>query len=103
MRVSCTLDAAKNCYVLTWMNGYGQWKQASFADIEKIVLSNVAMCAPLKGEELVVDIPGAVPENVIEITEKEADYLRKKLLTPSNIAMELPKEITENKTGVSNW
>ena len=94
MKVSCTLDEAKNSYVLTWMNGYGEWKQAVFADVCNIVLSGVTMCKPVQKEEIFVDIPGAVPENVIEITAQEADYLRKKLLTPSNVAMELPKEVT---------
>lgn len=94
MKVSCEPDNTKGVYVLTWMNGYGQWKQATFADVKNIVLTEAKPCAPVKADELVPDIPGAVPENMIEITAEEADYLRKKLLTPSNVAMELPKEVT---------
>ena len=94
MKVFCELDSIKNCYVLTWMNGLGQWKRGTFDDIQNIVLSDEEACGPVRPEEIVVDIPGAVPENIIEITPSEAEYLRKKLLTPSNIAMELPKEVT---------
>jgi len=94
MKVSCKLNETKNGYVLTWMNGYGQWKKALFDNIQNIVLSNAEDAKPLTEPLPVTDIPGAVPENVIEITEAEADYLRKKLLTPYNMAIELPEEVT---------
>lgn len=36
---------------------------------------------------------GAVPHNIIEISDREAEYLRRKLLTPFNTGMEVPETI----------
>ena len=94
MKVMCEYKEAEGCYVLTWMNGFGQWNCGTFADMVDICLTEIKSCGEKQEEVLKVDIPGAVPENVIEITEKEAEYLRKKLLTPYHVSVELPKEMT---------
>lgn len=41
----------------------------------------------------IADIEGAIPHNIIEISDAVADRLRKKLLTPENVEMEFPKEV----------
>ena len=104
MKVLCGYDDTAGKYKLTWMNGLGQWKCGMFDDINNILVTDIVACSPVKTEFTEVDIPGAVPENVIEITEEEADYLRKKLLTPYNVAMEFPKEIVaKNKEELENF
>ncbi len=93
MKVMCDYDADSQQYNLAWMNGMGQWKCGTFSDICDIEVKDIATCAPVKREIPEVNIPGAVWENVIEITDEEAEYLKKKLLTPYNVAVEFPKEI----------
>ncbi len=94
MKVMCNYEKETENYVVTWMNGMGVWRQGKLADINGPEIIDVRECTPVKRILQEVDIPGAVPENVIEITDAEADYLRKKLLTPYNVKIEVPKTIT---------
>ena len=97
VKVTCDYEPEKKAYVLRWLNGMGQWKSGEIADIEQNALEevkNIRDCDPVKTSLPEVEIPGAVPENVIEITDSQADYLKKKLLTPFNVSMEFPAEIT---------
>ncbi len=105
IQVVCKYDPAAKKYVLSWLNGMGQWKKGTFEDIRDIKVTDIAACEAIKKEvPEVKNIPGAVPENVIEITEEEAEYLRKKLLTPYNVAMEFPKEvIAHSKEELDNF
>ena len=41
---------------------------------------------------------GCVSGNILEITEEQADYLRKKLWTPVNTGVSFPKQVT-----ASSW
>jgi len=57
----------------------------------------IAADAKSVDEAMVSNIEGIIPSNVIEVSDEVADRLIKKLLTPTNVAIEVPEIITAAK------
>lgn len=78
-------------YNITWLDADG-WKTAQSDDLESI--KNVSVSSkPVYATEK-PEIEGICPRNIIEISDTEADYLNKKLTPMTNIAIDLPEDIT---------
>lgn len=100
-KVQLHFHDATSSHHLYWLNEQGIWKSVQVADwmgisVEKLVgvaVENAQVCEEPEQLSLQVDIEGAVPQNVREISQELADRLQKKLLTPVNIAVEFPEEI----------
>ena len=95
---------------ITWQEKDGRCYTASFqfsadSHFADLKLGSVPkLCESFQDEEVkdegtacnipdAVQIEGAVPHNVLEVTEQVADRLRKKIMTPVNIGMEFPEEV----------
>lgn len=109
-KVRCSYQAASGSISIIWQEKDGGCYTAS---LQRSVSQPFAcllpgsvpkLCEAFHGEESgveeavynipdVVQIEGAVPHNVLEVSEQTADRLRKKLLTPVNIGIEFPKAI----------
>ena len=109
-KVRCGYQAVSGMISITWQEKDGGCYTASlqssgnqhFADLQ---LGSVPkLCETFREEEGdteeaannipdAIQIEGAVPHNVLEVSEQVADRLRKKLMTPVNIGMEFPEEV----------
>lgn len=80
-------------YILTWLDRSGVCKTGICEDIMDLKVGLIKQGEPVEEELPNTDIEGVVPHNVIEVCPSVADRLRKKLLTPYNVEMQLPEEV----------
>ncbi len=84
-------SAGKRLYFTT--KDFLEYTEVGFVTEEEAeeMLAGVPKLPLPKAEDL--DILGAVPSHVLEISEKIADRLRKKLITPVNCGVEFPAQV----------
>lgn len=100
--VCCNYIGSEDRYRLWWRAG-GAWHSAYTADIRSLQIEERAEDGAVSGAfpasaetagfdpSACADIAGVVPCSAVRITDAEADYLRKKLLTPVNLSVEVPQ------------
>ncbi len=107
-KVLCRYYPHSADYQLNWSDAEGKWYSATVKQIENLQLSTEVQqtedycdealeLAGLFGKasgNLVRDIQGVVPYSVLDISVDEAERLKKKLLTPVNIGVKHPAEVT---------
>lgn len=119
-RVKIRYDEKRDCYLLRWKERGGGCYQALYPAAMlrerpedcRPVLSCIAnpdsdgnILGSFSGEEeddfsrMSLNIEGAVPCCAVEIGEREAWYLRCKLLTPVNVGVEVPREVEVSLDG----
>jgi len=100
-KISCIYVAEERKFHFIWCESTGEWFRAESEDLERFQLlgktksdesfwqKNIGgmMCPENAG------IEGAVCHNVIEIPERTAERLKKKLLTPVNTGIQFPEQI----------
>lgn len=86
------LKICKNCGLVTVKAEYdGKVIRARFDD--NLEICELGECHKLNVEKTEADIEGFVSGNVFEVSDDVFDYVTKKLLTPYNTAIELPKTL----------
>jgi len=106
-KVFCVYCEEKGNYELTFKDAKGQWFTACMDDMFALkagevkaieepsyeMLAKVGMFGE-KDASKVEKIQGVVPYSMIEVSDAVADRLCKKLLTPINVGMEFPAQVT---------
>lgn len=102
--VCCNYIEGEDRYRLWWRTG-GNWHSGYTADIRSLRLEERAedeagpAAFPASVEtvgfdrEACAQIEGIVPCSALRITDGEADYLKKKLLTPVNLSVDVPEAV----------
>lgn len=98
--VRCASSGEGQDYLICWKTENGGWREGHFLFGEKMEMVSgsvkkvdiPSVCLPVFDQGEYADIEGIVPENRVEITEPEGDYLLKKLLVPVCVGMGLSKE-----------
>lgn len=109
--VSCYYEEKIGAYVICWKEEdgilhYGKTPNLTAECVEPLAEKELAAAQQEKLQGEVQRMPGEewhLPEgcvcgNILEITEEQADYLRKKLWTPVNTGVFFPKQVT-----ASSW
>lgn len=92
--VCCTCSEEKNSCLITWKNRTGKWYSVTADDITCLKANTPPVeTSPIEAPEIITDIEGAIPHNIIEISAPAADRLRKKLLTPVNVGVSFPARV----------
>lgn len=95
--VTANYDASIDQYLINWQEIDGSCYQVTVQDFSSEVdLTNKKSIDQLPLEdfsEFEMQIEGVIPRNTIEISDELGDYLVKKLTTPHNIEINLPKSI----------
>ncbi len=91
--VCCHYDSKTDQYILKWVTSSDHWMEA-WVDLpkRKLISDPFASSAYIQ-ETIVTDIEGAIPHNTIAISEDCANWVRAKLLPPTNIGITYPKVI----------
>lgn len=99
-RVSCYYEQSEDCYRLSWLDENGKSFFTDLSTLHTTQFNNVVketpdsfVSADINKLEL-SDMEGAVLHNAIEVSDKVAVRLQKKLLTPENIGVSFPEEIS---------
>ncbi len=98
--VRCVYDEDRQNYKVCWkseksgwMEGLCAWEKGMTVISDSVRNATVPkISAPKVSAEDTELIEGAIPGNIIEITEEASEYLLKKLLVPVCVGMELSKE-----------
>lgn len=92
--VYCTCPKDEDSCLITWKNRENQWYSVTINDLSSLKCGAVpTKAAPVQASEFSTDIEGAVLVNMLEIPDKTADRLRKKLLTPYNVGVDFPRRV----------
>lgn len=99
-RIACEYNHTSDCYQFRWLDENGKSFYAELDTLEpkqqRIITQEsstpLTLCTLDKLQTS--DMQGAILHNSIEISDKVADRLQKKLLTPENIGVSFPKELS---------
>lgn len=92
--VICYYDSEEGRYVIQWCDEEGNY----YRNFSRDLLELDSITAPEKADPFVVepvstDIEGAVPRNLIKVSDSVGERLVKKLTVPDNIKIEVPETI----------
>jgi len=92
--VICRYDSEQQLYVINWCDQDGNY----YRNVSEDLLQNADVSKPEPAEPFVIeliaaDIEGAVPRNMIQVSEAVGDRLVKKLTVPTNVKIEVPETI----------
>ena len=99
-RVACHYDEENDCYQLSWLDETGSSYYAEANTLTTKQLNTSAKEAPTPFARSALDklqtsdMEGAILHNTIEVSATVADRLEKKLLTPENVGISFPSEIS---------
>ncbi len=93
--VSCVWEEAAQAYRLVWQTVSGEWRQGlgnpyTGERVHAVTAADPLPC-PVTAEEISA-LTGAQPCGTMEVTAEEADYLQKKLLTPTCVSVTVEGE-----------
>lgn len=104
-QIACQYNEESEEYQLFWQDCTNDLYEATIKDLTTLKLSSIpkkldnstglginSLMEPLKEEDYPL-IEGVVPENMIEVSDEVAEYLYKKMMTPVNVGVEVPKQI----------
>lgn len=69
------------------------WTSRDLVIYEEAGEKTVSGAEEQTGEQPVPELPGCLPGNILKISREEAEYLKKKLLTPECVRVTVPEEI----------
>ncbi len=92
--VYCTCPKDEDSCLITWKNRENQWYSVTVNSLSSLKCDTAPTeAAPVQTSEISTEIEGAVFVNMLEIPDKTADRLRKKLLTPHNVSVDFPRRV----------
>ncbi|WP_373821098.1 family 43 glycosylhydrolase [Jeotgalibaca porci] len=80
-------------YQIRWLDSCDQAYQVTTPSLDHVDETKKVAIQWQPLLEVATDIEGALPRNSLTISEEQGDYLQKKLITPHNIAVDLPDEV----------
>lgn len=112
-QVACGYVPERGCYVLNWKDEKGSWYRGELEEgcleQEEAAALCIKAVSPLNGPDsalfpacgtgeaaglCLTDMEGAVLHNFIEVSPETAERLKCKLLTPENIGISFPRQVT---------
>ncbi len=98
--VICYYDDEKEVYVIHWSDEKGNYYKNFVTDISSLKgVSEAEKADVFTLDPVNTDIEGAIPRNVLEISENIAKRLVLKLTVPTNVKIEVPEKISVSSVG----
>ncbi len=90
--IACQYDASTELYIISWQDAQGEFYKTHLQDLGDLKgIAKPQVSTAFAIESPTCDVEGAVPRNLITVSDEIADRLVKKLTVPMNIGIEVPK------------